>query len=110
MNEFPTQEKIQLKLKIAERGVVFLFHRSNGETREVLPVEQNWMSVHSLLSRLRKNQRYCAKDVPLLIWKEDEELHIKIYYPDNQEVDECVFSGEETQGILTLLGKLPSLN
>jgi hypothetical protein len=99
-----------LKLKIVERGVVFQFCHSNGETSDVLPVEQSWRSVHSLLSRLRKNQTYCAKDLPLLIWKEGEELHIKFYYPESQEVEECAFSGEETKGILTMLAKLPSMN
>ena len=110
MNEFPARQEVTLKLKIVERGVLFLFHRSNEAADDILPVEQSWMSVHSLLSRLRKNQRYCAKDVPLLIWKEGQEMHIKYFYPDIQEVDECVFSAEATKGLVAMLEKLPSLN
>ena len=110
MNEFPTKQEIQLNLKIAEHGVLFLFHRASGGAGDVLQVHQNWMSVHRLLSRLRKNQRYCAKDQPLLVWREGEELHIKFYVPDIQVAEECVFSDAETMGILTMLEKLPGLN
>ena len=110
MNEFPTKQDIKLNLKIAGHGVLFLFHRWNGETGEVLQVDQSWTSVHALLSRLRKGQRYCAKGEPLLVWKEGEELHIKFYVPDGQIVEECVFSGAETRRILTMLEKLPGLN
>jgi hypothetical protein len=110
MNEFFPQQDIKLNLKIVEQGVLFLFHRSNGGAGGLVQVPQSWSSVHSLLSRLRKSQRYCAKDVPLLIWKQGEELHIKFHSPEDQVVEECVFSGEETIGILTMLETLPSLN
>ena len=110
MNEFFPQQDVKLKLKIVEQGVLFLFHRSNGGAGDMVQVPQSWLSVHSLLSRLRKSQIYCAKDVPLLVWQEGEELHIKFHSPEDRVVEECVFSGEETMGILTMLEKLPSLN
>lgn len=110
MKEFFPQQDVKLKLKIVEQGVLFLFHRSNGGAGDMVQVPQSWLSVHSLLSRLRKSQIYCAKDVPLLVWQEGEELHIKFHSPEDLVVEECVFSGEETMGILTMLEKLPSLN
>ena len=110
MNEFFPQQDIKLNLKIVEQGVLFLFQRSNGDPGDLVQVQQSWLSVHSLLSRLRKSRRYCAKDVPLLIWKEGEELHIKFHSPEDQMVEECVFTREETGRILTMLERLPSLN
>ena len=110
MNEYFPQEKIQLNLKIVKQGVLFLFHHPTGGPGDVVQVLQSWSSVHSLLSRLRKSRRYCAKDVPLLVWKEGEKLHIKYFSPDDQVVEECVFSDEETVRIMTMLDRLPSWN
>ena len=73
-------------------------------------VRQSWSNIHSLLSKLRKSQTYCAKDVPLLVWQQGEELHIRFHDPDNLVVEECVFSRQETKRILTKLETLPSLN
>lgn len=46
--------------------------------------------------------------------KQDVQLRLKIvikfYVPDIQVAEECVFSGDETRRILTLLEKLPSMN
>ena len=110
MNEFPTKQEIKLGLQIVEHGVLFLFQRSNGSTGETVQVDQSWSNVHSILSRLRKGQRYCAKDHPLLIWQEGQELHIKFYLPDLKVAEECIFSSEETRRILTMLERLPGLN
>jgi hypothetical protein len=110
MNEsFPRQE-LKLRLKVVEQGLVFLFQRSNRGTDELFQVPQSWSSIHSLLYKLRNNQRYCAQDIPLLIWKQGEELHIKLQLPDSQVVEECAFSSEETGRILMILQKLPCLN
>jgi hypothetical protein len=73
-------------------------------------VEQSWSNVYRLLSRLHSNRTYCAKDLPLVIWKEGEQLHIKYYWPEIQVAEECVFSEEETKGIIAMLGTLPGLN
>jgi hypothetical protein len=110
MNEFFPQQDIRLDLKIVEQGVLFLFQRSNGGPGDLVQVQQSWLSVHSLLAKLRENRRYCAKDVPLLVWKEGEELHIKFHSPADKVVEECVFTCEETVRILTMLDRLPSLN
>jgi hypothetical protein len=110
MNEFFPQQKIKLHLKIVEQGALFLFHHPNGGPGDLVQVLQSWLSVHSLLSRLRKSQRYCARDVPLLIWKEGEELHIKYHIPDDMAVEECVFTPEETGRILEMLERLPGWN
>jgi hypothetical protein len=110
MNEYFPQQDIKLNIRIVEQGVLFLFHRSNGGAGGLVQVPQSWLSIHSLLSRLRKSKTYCAKDVPLLIWKESEELHIKFHSPEDQMVEECVFSSEETGRILTMLERLPTLN
>jgi hypothetical protein len=110
MNEFFPKEKIELKLKIVEQGVLFLFHHSGGEAGDTIQVEQSWMSVHRLLSRLRQGRYYCAKDHPLVVWKQGEELHIKFYSEETGIAEEGVFSSEETRAILTMLEKLPSLN
>ncbi|HSL30295.1 MAG TPA: hypothetical protein VK900_13935 [Anaerolineales bacterium] len=110
MNEFFTNEELKLNLKIAEHGLVFLFRRANGGPSDTLEVNQSWMNVHTLLCRLRKGRRYCAKDRPLLVWQEDEQLHIKYFWPDDQVVEECVFSSFETTRILTMLEKLPNMN
>jgi len=53
---------------------------------------------------------YCAKDIPLLIWTEEEALHIKFHSPEDQMVEECVFSREETRMIVAMLAELPGLN
>ena len=110
MNEFFPNQKVQLKLKIVEQGVVFLFHHSDGEAGDTVQVDQSWTSVHTLLSRLRKGKRYCAKDYPLLVWQQGEELHIKFYSEESGVAEECSFSSEETRSILTMLEKLPNLN
>jgi len=73
-------------------------------------VLQSWSSVQRLIFQLRIGQRYCARDVPLLVWKEGEELHIKYHIPDDMAVEECVFSGEERERILAMLEGLPSWN
>ena len=110
MNEFFPQQDIKLNLKIVEQGVLFLFQRPHGGPGDLVQVKQSWLSVHSLISRLRKSRRYCAKDVPLLVWKEGEELHIKFHVPEELVVEECVFTREETERILTMLDGLPSWN
>ena len=110
MNEFSPQQKIQLNLEIVEQGVLFVFHHPTGGPRDLVRVLQGWSSVRTLLFQLRTSRRYCAKDVPLLVWKEGEELHIKYHIPDDMAVEECVFSGEETERILAMLEGLPSWN
>ena len=110
MNEFLPPQKIKLKLRIIEQGVLFLFYRSHGRTDNLVQVSQSWMNIHRLLCRLRNGRTYCAKDVPLLVWKQGEELHIKFHAPNDQMEEECVFTGDEMEGILTMLEKLPSWN
>jgi hypothetical protein len=110
MNDFAPSQGIQLKLEIVEQGVLFVFHHPTGGPGDLVKVLQSWSSVQRLVFRLRISQTYCAKDVPLLIWKEGEELHIKYHIPDDMRVEECVFSGEETERILTKLERLPSWN
>jgi hypothetical protein len=110
MNEFFPPQTIKLDLKPFERGVLFIFHRSTGGPGDPVQVQQSWLSVHLILSRLRNSRRYCAKDVPLLIWKEAEELHIKYHSPEDQVVEECVFTRDETEKILMKLERLPSWN
>ena len=110
MHEFFPDQQIKLTFETVNGGLLFLFHRANEETDDTVRVRQSWSNIHSLLSRLRKSQRYCAKDVPLLVWQQGQELHIKFHDPDSQVVEECVFSGPETKRILTGLEKLPNLN
>jgi hypothetical protein len=110
MNELFPDEKIKLRFETVEGGLLFLFQRANEETDNTVRVRQSWSNIHSLLSRLRKSQTYCAKDVPLLIWQEGQELHIKFHDPGILVVNECVFSSQETKRILTSLEKLPNLN
>jgi hypothetical protein len=110
MNELSPDDKINLRFETVEDGLLFLFQRANRETDDTIRVRQSWSNIHSLLSRLRKNQTYCAKDVPLLIWQEGQELHIKFHDPGILVVDECVFSSQETKRILTGLEMLPNLN
>jgi hypothetical protein len=110
MNEFDLKQQMRLELKTVQQGVLFIFHHLDGESGGVHQVEQSRANVHTLLGRLRNNRRYCAKDVPLLVWKEDEALHVKYFLPDIQVAEESVFSVGETRRILTMLQKLPSLN
>ena len=110
MHELLPDEQIQLTFETVEGGLLFLFHRANKETEDTIRVRQSWANIHLLLSRLRKNQTYCAKDVPLLVWQEGQELHIKFHDPGILVVDECVFSNQETKRILTRLEQLPNLN
>ena len=110
MNEFIPQQKIKLILRIVQQGVLFLFYRSHGRTDNRVEVSQSWMNIHRLLSRLRNGRTYCAQDVPLLVWQQGEELHIKFHSPNDQMVEECVFTGDEMEGLMTMLEKLPSLN
>jgi len=110
MNELFPRQNIQLNLEIVEQGVLFVFHHPTGGPGDRVKVLQSWSSVHRLLFRLRISQIYCARDVPLLVWKEGEALHIKYYIPDDMAVEECVFSGEETERILAMLEGLPGWN
>jgi hypothetical protein len=110
MNEFDMRQHMRLELETVRQGVLFLFRHFDGEGGDVHQVEQSWSNVHTMLARLRKNRRYCAKNVPLLVWKEGEALHVKYFLPDIKVAEECVFSVEETSRILTELEKLPSLN
>jgi len=110
MNDFSPSQGIKLYLEIVEQGVLFVFHHPTGGPGDRVRVLQSWSSVRTLIFRLRTSRTYCAKDVPLLVWKEGEELHIKYHIPDDMEVEECVFSAEETEGILTRLEGLPSWN
>jgi hypothetical protein len=110
MNDFSPQQGIQLKLEIVEQGVVFVFHHPAGGPGDLVRVLQSWSSVQRLLFRLQIRQSYCAREVPLLVWKEEEELHIKYHIPDDMRVEECVFSGEETGRILAMLEGLPGWN
>jgi hypothetical protein len=110
MNDFSSSQTIQLNLEVVEHGVLFVFHHPSGGLGDLVKVRQSWSSVRTLVFRLRTSQRYCAKDVPLLVWKEGEELHIKYHIPDDMAVEECVFSGQETERILAMLEGLPSWN
>jgi len=110
MNDFSPSQGIQLKLEIVEQGVLFIFHHPTGGPGDLVRVLQSWSSVRTLIFRLRIRQMYCARDVPLLVWKDGEELHIKYHIPDDMTVEECVFSGEETERILAMLEGLPSWN
>jgi len=110
MNDLPPSQGIQLKLETVEQGVLFVFHHPTGGPGDLVRVLQSWSSVRTLIFRLRMSRTYCAKDVPLLIWKEGEELHIKYHIPDDMRVEECVFSGEEAEGIVAMLEGLPSWN
>ena len=110
MNDLSSSQGIELNLEIVEPGVVFVFHQPTGDPGDLVRVLQSWSSVRRLVFCLRTSRTYCAKDVPLLVWKEGEELHIKYHIPDDMRVEECVFSGEETEGILARLEGLPSWN
>ena len=110
MNELSPDKKINLRFETVKGGLLFLFQRANKETDDTIRVRQSWSNIHSLLSKLRKSQTYCAKDVPLLVWQEGQELHIKFHDPDLLVVDECVFSSQDTKRILTGLEMLPNLN
>jgi hypothetical protein len=110
MNDFFPPPSIKLNLEIVEQGVLFVFHHPTGGPGDLVKVLQSWSSVQRLVFRLRTNQRDCARDVPLLVWKEGEELHIKYHIPDDMAVEECVFSSDETGRILTKLEGLPSWN
>ena len=89
---------------------MFVFHHPTGGPGDLVRVLQSWSSVQRLLIRLQTSRTYCAKDVPLLVWKEGEELHIKFHSPEDQVVEECIFTREETGRILTILERLPGLN
>lgn len=110
MKDHSPSQDIKLNLEVVEQGVLFVFHHPTGGPGDRVRVLQTWSGVRTLIFRLRTSQRYCARDVPLLIWKEGEELHIKYHIPDDMAVEECVFSGEETKRILTRLEDLPSWN
>lgn len=110
MNDFSPSHGIQLNLEIVEQGVVFVLHHPTGGPGDLVRVLQKWSGVRTLIFRLRISQRYCAKDVPLLVWKEGEELHIKYHIPDDMAVEECAFSGAETERILAMLEGIPSWN
>ena len=110
MNDFSPLPRIQLNLENVEQGVLFVFHHPTGGPGDRVPVLQSWSSIRTLIFRLRTSRTYCARDVPLLVWKEGEELHIKYHIPDDMRVEECVFSGAEMEGILAMLEGLPSWN
>ena len=95
MNDFFPPNGIKLNREIVEQGVLFVFHHPTGGPGDLVRVLQSWSSVQTLIFRLRTSRTYCAKDVPLLVWKEGEE---------------CVFSGEETERILEMLEGLPNWN
>jgi hypothetical protein len=110
MNEFSTKEDKKLKINLVEQGVMFLYLTSSGRLGDMFEVGQSWSSIHSLLSKLRNRQKYSAKDKSLLIWKQGDELHIKFYSLDTHLEEECSFSREDTERLVSLLESLPSLN
>ena len=99
-----------MNLKIVEQGISFVFHHPTGGPGDLVRVRQSWSSVQTLLFRLQTSRRYCATDVPVLVRKEGEELHIKYHIPGDMAVEECVFSEEQTERILTMLEGLPGWN
>jgi hypothetical protein len=110
MNEFYTKQDTKLRLQIVEKGVLFIYPSSSGSHGEILQVGQTWASIHTLVARLRNGQSYSARDQSLFISKQGEELHMKFQAAHLQLVEVCIFSGEETRRILTMLEKLPSMN
>ena len=110
MYRFSTKQNKKVILKVDGRGVTFLYFAANGLADDAFQVDQNWSSIHALVSRLRKKQKYSANDHSFAAWKQGDELNIRFRALDMQFAETLIFSSEMTAKMLSALETLPNLN
>ena len=115
MYRFYTADNKKLSLGVDGRGVTFVYraangHAANGEAADAIQIDQDWINVNSILSKLRKSQKYSTGDNSLSVWKQGEELYINLRALDRQLEETLIFPREMTAHFIHALGTLPCLN
>ncbi len=110
MYRFFTTDQKKLTLGVDRRGISFTYLKANGNVADVMRVDQDWTSINSIISKLRKKQKYCAGDHSLLVWKQGEELYVKLRCLDLRLEETLTFSKEMTDKFTQTLEGLPCLN
>ena len=110
MYRFYTADHKKLSLGVDGQGVTFICRGINGNTGEAIQVDQDWIDIHSILSQLRKQQKYSTIDNTLSVWTQGEELHVNLRALDRQLEETLIFPREITAQFLFALGTLPCLN
>ena len=110
MYRFYATDNRRLSLGVDGRGVRFIYRAANGDAGDAIQIDQDWINVNSILSKLRKCQKYSASDNSLSVWKQGEELHVNLRALDRRLEETLVFSREITAQFIHALGTLPCLN
>ena len=106
MFTFTSNQNRKLMMDLEGGGISFHYDTRRGTYH----VGQSWASIHALLSRLRNDQDYSARNQSLSVWMRGQELWLKFRAHDQKQEEECNFSPEETAKIMDFLGRAPNLN
>lgn len=115
MYRFYTADNKKLSLGVDGRGITFIYraangHAANGNAGDAIEVDQDWINVHSILTKLRNSQKYSARDNSLSVWKQGEELYVNLRALDRRLEETLIFSRETTAQFMHALGTLPCPN
>ena len=110
MYRFYATDNKKLSLGVDGRGVTFIYHAMNENAGDAIQIDQDWINVHSILSKLRKRQKYSARDNSLSVWKQGEELYVNLRALDRRLEETLIFGSEMTAHFIHALGTLPCLN
>ena len=110
MYRFYTADHKKLSLGVDGRGVTFVYRPANGNSDNTIQIDQDWLNINSILSKLRKSEKYSARDNSLSVWKQGEELYVNLRALDRQLEETLIFGRETTVQFMHALGTLPNPN
>jgi len=110
MYRFYTADRKKLSLGVDGRGVTFIYRGANGHAADAIQIDQDWININSILSKLRKSEKYSTGDNSLSVWKQGEELYVNLRALDRRLEETLIFPREITAQFMYALGTLPSLN
>jgi hypothetical protein len=110
MYRFYTADHKKLSLGVDGRGVTFIYRAANGHASDAIQVDQDWLNINSILSKLRKSEKYSAMDNSLSVWRQGEELHVNLRAFDRQLEETLIFGRETAAQFMHALGTLPCPN
>ncbi len=106
MQHFISKQNNKLVMGLEGKGLTFHY-----ETREgIFHVGQSWASIHALLARLRNWQRYSARNQSISVWMQDGEMCLQFCAREQDLVEDCKFSPQETARLMDFLERAPNLN
>lgn len=110
MYRFFTTDHKKLTMEVDRRGISLRYLKANGNLADVLRVDQDWTGINSIISKLRKKQTYSAGDHSLSVWKQGEELYVRLQCLDMRLEETFTFSREMADKFTQTLESLPCLN